>query len=61
MEQFFSVIFKIGSAFLMVAVGAMIAIGILMWLIKIKIIHEDAAVWIIFIGSILVYYLSYKI
>ena len=61
MEQFFSVIFKIGSAFLMVAAGAIIAIGILMWLIKKKIIHEDAAVWIIFIGSVLVYYLSYKI
>ncbi|EIW8626767.1 hypothetical protein ACEZNE_002591 [Klebsiella pneumoniae] len=61
MEQFFSVIFKIGSAFLMVAAGAIIAIGILMWLIKKKIIHEDAAVWIIFIGSVLVYYLSYNI
>ncbi len=61
MEQFFSVIFKIGSAFLMVAAGAIIAIGILMWLIKKTIIHEDAAVWIIFIGSVLVYYLSYNI
>lgn len=61
MEQIFSFIFKIGSAFLMVAAGAIIAIGILMWLIKKKIIHEDAAVWIIFIGSVLVYYLSYNI